>query len=369
MKKPTRFVGLDVHRDTVVVAIAPPEGPAEDHGVLPHDLPRLKKFFDRALKEGPLRACYEAGGCGFGLQRALASWGVPCEVIAPSLIPQRSGDHRKTDRRDARKLATFYRAGELTPVHVPTETEERARSLVRAREAIARGVRVSKQHVLKFLLLRGHVYRGGKSWTRGFLEWLRGLELHELDQDVLSTHLALLEQKQAHLSHLDERIEEVSREEPHRDVVARLRCLRGFDTLTALAHSAEIGDIRRFESPRRLMSFVGLTASEHSSGNSVRHGGITKAGNSHLRRFLVEAAWHNWRTPRTSLRLRKRREGQSPAVVALAVRAQYRLHKRYVKLTERLPGQKAVTAIARELVGFVWALMQGTPESLAPRVR
>jgi len=260
----------------------------------------------------------------------------------------------------------------LTPVRVPTEDEERVRALTRAREAFTRDIHVSKQHVLKFLLLRGHVFGAGKkAWTNMFRAWLLKLipTMHPLDQTILRAHLSVLEHKQVLRTGLDQQIQMVSMEGPYKDPVARLRCLRGIDTLTAVSLVAEIGDIRRFETPRRLMGYLGLTVSEHSSGDTKRHGAITKAGNSRCRRLLVEAAW-NYRHPaKNSVKIRKRREGQPADALASAVRAQERLHKRFVQLLERMPSQKAVTAVARELVGFVWAQMMGTPEALMAPAR
>lgn len=372
MPDSTRFVGLDVHRDTIAVAVAPAEGPIELFTEMAHHLPKLRKFFEKLLLGGPVKACYEAGGCGYVLQRALASWGVPCEVIAPSLIPKKPGDRRKTDERDARNLAMLYRSGHLTPVRVPTEDEERVRALTRAREAFTRDIHVSKQHVLKFLLLRGHVFGAGKkAWTNMFRAWLLKLipTMHPLDQTILRAHLSVLEHKQVLRTGLDQQIQMVSMEGPYKDPVARLRCLRGIDTLTAVSLVAEIGDIRRFETPRRLMGYLGLTVSEHSSGDTKRHGAITKAGNSRCRRLLVEAAWNYRRPARDSVKIRKRREGQPADALASAVRAQERLHRRFVQLLERMPSQKAVTAVARELVGFVWAQMMGTPEALMAPAR
>jgi transposase len=337
-----------------------------------HHLPKLRKFFEKLLAGGPVRACYEAGGCGYVLQRALTSWGVPCEVIAPSLIPKKPGDRRKTDERDARSLATLYRSGLLTPVHVPTQDEERVRGLTRARETFTRDIHVSKQHVLKFLQLRGHVFDGGKkAWTNVFRAWLLNLipTLHPLDQAVLRSYLSILEQKELLRTGLDQKIQAVSMEEPYAQPVARLRCLRGIDTLTAVSLVAEIGDIRRFETPRRLMGYLGLTVSEHSSGDTERRGGITKAGNTRCRRLLVEAAWNYRHAARHSEKIRKRREGQPPDALASAVRAEERLHQRFVRLLERMPSQKAVTAVARELAGFVWAQLQGTPEALMAPAR
>ncbi len=367
MPNSTRFVGCDVHRDTIAIAVAPPEGPVERVTELPNHLPKLRKFFEKLVAEGPVKVCYEAGPCGYVLQRALQSWGIPCEVIAPSLIPTKPGDRRKTDKRDAVKLAMSYRSGDLTGVRVPTEDEERVRGLTRARQAFTHDIHETRQQILKFLLLRGHAFRTGrKAWTKAFYLWLGKLmpTLHPLDQTVLKAHVALLEQKQLLRTGLDQEIQKVSMESPYQEPVARLRCLRGIDTLTALSLVAEIGDIRRFETPRRLMGFLGLNVTESSSGLTVRRGGITKAGNSRCRRLLVEAAWNYRHAPTDSVKIRLRREGQPGDVVASAVRAQQRLHTRFVRLLERMPSQKAVTAVARELVGFVWAQLKGTPEAL-----
>jgi transposase len=372
MPDSTRFVGLDVHRDTIAVAVVPAVGPVELVTELRHHLPKVRTFFENLLAAGPVRACYEAGGCGYVLQRALASWGIACDVVAPSLIPKKPGDRRKTDARDAMKLATLYRANELTPVHVPTQDEERVRGVTRAREAFTRDVHESKQQILKFLLLRGHKFVGGKkAWTNKFRVWLKDLlpTLHALDRAVLEAYMASLEHKELLRSGLDQRIEEVSREESYKEPVARLRCLRGIDTLTAMSLVAEIGDVRRFETPRRLMGYLGLNVCEHSSGPNERRGGITKAGNSRCRRLLVEAAWNYRHAAKDSIKIRQRREGQPADVIASAVRAQERLHKRFVRLLERMPSQKAVTAVARELVGFVWAQLKGTPDALMAPTR
>lgn len=368
----TRYVGLDVHRDSITAAVADREGPVTCVQTLSNHLPKVRKFVEKLRADGPIQVCYEAGGCGYVLQRALTSWGIPCEVIAPSLIPKKPGDRRKTDARDAASLATLYRAGQLTPVHVPTPDEERVRALTRARQTFTRDLHESKQHVLKFLLAQGHKFEAGKkAWTHAFHRWLTGLipTLHPLEQTILQAYLSALEHKQLLRDGLDEQIQKVSKDGPYADPVARLRCLRGIDTLTAVSLVAEIGDVRRFETPGRLMGYLGLNVSEHSSGNSERRGGITKAGNSRCRRLLVEAAWNYRHAARDSAKIRSRRQGQSTQVITCALRAQERLHARFVRLLARMPSQKAVTAVARELVGFVWAQLMGTPQALAARVR
>jgi transposase len=361
---------MDVHQDSVVISVLP-EGAEqpEEARQLPHDLARIRAHFSRLSKRGPIRACYEASGCGYVLQRALEKWGVACDVIAPSLIPQRSGDRCKTDQRDAAKLARLYRAGELTAIRIPDEAEEQVRSLVRCRETLTREILKSRHYVLKLLLSRGCVFREGQNWTRRHWEWLRKLEWQGADGITLRTYLGLLEYKLIERDTLDREIEKIAFSEAYRTSVGRLRCLRGVDTLTAMALICEIGDVRRFASPRQLMGYLGLTVSERSSGNVERRGGITKAGNARARRVLVEAAWHYRYPPRQSRTLTRRQEGQPTEVVAHAWRAQKRLHERFEALVYRMAPAKAVVAVARELVGFVWAILHNDPARLAPRVR
>jgi transposase len=370
MAQSTLFVGMDVHQDSVMVAVLP-EGAQECEEVrkLPHDLAKIRKLFARLSKRGEVRACYEASGCGYVLQRALAQWGVACEVIAPSLIPVRSGDRRKTDKRDAAKLARLYRAGELTAIRIPDEAEEQVRSLVRCRETLTREILKSRHYVLKLLLARGHVYRVGSNWTQAHWAWLRKVALEGADAITLRTYLELLEYKLIQRDTLDREIEVIAFAAPYREPVGRLRCLRGVDTLTAMTLVCEIGDVRRFASPRQLMGYLGLTVSETSSGGVERRGGITKTGNARARRVLVEASWHYRHPARHSRALHKRQEGQSPAVIAHSWRAQKRLHKKFDALVYRMAPSKAVVAVARELVGFVWSLLHNEPALLQPRVR
>jgi transposase len=363
-----QFVGVDLHQDSVSLAVLP-EGAPQCTRVetLSNEPARLKRFFQRVMKEGPVRACYEAGGCGYVLQRAISTWGASCEVIAPSLIPRRSGDRIKTDRRDAEKLARLYRAGDLTPVHVPSEEEERTRSLIRGRWALTREILASRHYVLKLLQMRGHRFTGGRNWSQAFWTWLRGIGLEGEDALTLSIYVELLESKLALRVRVDDRLEAIAKEPRWREVVARLSCLRGIGTLSALTLACEIADARRFASARHLMAYLGLNVSEYSSGGTERRGGITKAGNSHCRHVLVEAAWHYRHVPRSSGALAARMQGQPELVRLHAMRAQRRLHRRFERLQLRMASSKAVVAVARELVGFVWALMRGEDRLLAAR--
>jgi transposase len=364
----TQYVGIDLHQDEVALAVLA-EGAqgCEPVPMLLNEPARLRRFFQRVARKGPVRACYEAGGCGYVLQRSLSHWGVSCEVIAPSLIPRRSGDRVKTDRRDAEKLARLYRAGELTPIRVPPPEEERARSLVRLRETLTREILSSRHYVLKLLQARGQRFRDGKNWGVAFWTWLRQLRLEGEDVLTLSLYIELLEHKLALRGRLDARLLEVAEDPAWREDVGRLRCLRGVDTLSALTLVLELGDVRRFATARQVMAYVGLNVSESSSGGTERRGGISKAGNAHCRRVLVEAAWHYRHPPRLGKALAERQEGQPELVRLHAMRAQRRLYRRTQELERRMPSVKAVTAVARELVGFVWALLRKEDRLLAAR--
>jgi transposase len=354
---------MDVHRDSISLAVLR-DGAQEPEleQTIPNDPRKIGRFFQRLGAQGRVVSCYEASACGFVLKRFLADRQIPCDVVAPSLIPQCPGDRRKTDKRDALKLARLYRAGQLTTVRVPTATEERVRGAVRCREALSREVHRSRQHVLKHMLARGVVYRDSGNWTDGHWRWLRTVRLEGEDQRVLETHLALLDCKLMLLRQSDEDLVALSQTEPFRGIVARLRCLKGIDTLGAMTLVCEIGDVRRFDSPRRLMGYVGLTVSEYSSGQRQKYGGITKAGSGRVRRILVEAAWHYRWPARVSTSLKERFQGQPPELLAHCMRAQERLHRRFLKLQIRKEKTVAVTAVARELVGFVWAVMHDDPQ-------
>lgn len=354
------WIGLDVHKDSIVVAIL--EGRDRDGEVvrLPADLNQIRKLFRQLAARGTVHACYEASGAGFVLHRALAREGFSCQVIAPSLIPRKPGDRRKTDRRDALGLARALRNGDLTPVEIPSEELEALRTLVRARLALLLHLKKAKQQIHSLLLSQGFVFRESKSyWTRTHRAWLaqRRKELQGPLAVALGVHLDHFEYLETQLRALDAQLEEAASRPPFRPLVEALTCLRGVRTLTAMVLVTEIGDIRRFRSPRTLMAFTGLVPSERSSGNREQRGPITKTGNVHVRRVLVEAAQNNRTQARSTLILDRRRQGQPPAVVAIAVKAQHRLSKRYWHLIQHKHHNVAVTALARELAGFVWAIL------------
>jgi transposase len=359
------WVGLDVHVESITAAIL--EGESDDVQVLKlsGDLNKVRRLFRRLSKRGPVRACYEASGAGFVLHRRLKQDGFHCEVIAPSLIPRKPGDRRKFDRLDALMLARLYRSGHLTPVHVPTEGQEAVRRLIRLRNAYQGQCKSTKLRICGVLLSHGLVYREGKSlWTNKHKEWLRRLR-RELDgplQTVLVAELEHLEYLEMQRNALDADIDRYAGQPPYRGYVEALCCLRGVRTLTAMTLLSEIGDINRFRSPRTLMAYFGLVPTERSSGDRERKGPITKAGNSHARRILVEAAWNNRHRAAADLVLNRRRQGQPPEVVAIAVKAQHRLSRRFHYLSWKKHKHIAVTAVARELCGFVWAIMKATSQ-------
>jgi transposase len=359
MKPTTLWVGLDVHKESISVAVFED---ARTQGrpvvTIANEPTQIRKVFSRLKKEGEVRACYEAGSCGYEVYRQLAAMGIACDVVAPGLIPVRVGDRVKTDRRDAEKLARLFRAGELTSIRVPTEAEEALRDLIRCREDAREDVLRQRHHVLKFLLRHGRVFHDTKHWTLAHWVWLRAQRFEQpLAQTVFAEYLATLEKTLARVKVLDQEIAKQAEKEPYAALVGRLRCLRGIDTLSAMALIAEICDFARFEHPRALMAYLGLVPSEHSSGGKQRRGSITKTGNSHARRIFVEAAWHYRHGAARSATMKARWKGQPQAVVDHAYKAQERLHRRFFRLTSRgKPSQVAIVAVARELCGFVWAV-------------
>jgi transposase len=360
------YVGLDAHQERIHAAVLLPGASGAIEDAMANTPEGLRRWVRRLRRRNPgeVVCCYEAGPLGYGLMRELEGLGLSCQVVAPALIPIKPGDRIKTDRRDARKLAELLRGGLLTAVHPPTREQEAVRDLCRSREAVKRDQIRCRHRLSKFLLRRGVRWTvGRKMWTQAHQAWLRGQRFdHAADQGILDDHLLALAQLEGRLAALDAQLEAFAGEAPYAESVDWLRCFRGIDTLTALSIVAELGDWRRFESPRALMAYLGLVASEHSSGGKERRGAITKAGNVRLRRLLVEAAWHYRHRPAVGYRLRKRREGQPSRVIAVADRAQQRLHTRYQRLTARgKPHNKVVVAVGRELVGFLWAAMDPHP--------
>ena len=358
----TAYVGLDVDAKFLHVALLMPDGsrPVEWR-VANEDAPirRLAKRLLKAAEGVGLHACYEAGPTGFALQRKLQQAGVLCDVIAPSLIPKKAGERVKTDRRDARKLAELLRAGLLTEVRPPTESEEAARDLCRAREAGVADRTRCRHRVSKFLLRRG--LRWSRSpWTKVHRKWLLELSFEQApEQLAFDSYLLALEQVEARVKTLEEHLENLAETAPYREPVGWLCCFRGIKTVTAMTLVTELHGFERFRSPRQLMSFLGLTPSEESSGGRRRLGAITKAGNAHVRRVIVETAWHYQYAPITGAILQKRRKGQPGWAITIAEQAQQRLCKRFSDLASRGKERNKITvAVGRELVGFIWALLR-----------
>jgi len=362
LSETSTFVGLDAHKKTIQVALLAPGRTVPLEWEINHEPAAVRKLARRLLKEGEgrVQACYEAGPCGYALQRQLKEAGVDCQVIAPSLIPIKPGEHIKTDRRDARKLAELHRAGLLTEVHPPTPEEEAVRDLCRAREDAKEDLVRCRHRLGKMLLRRGLIWPSGRNpWTQAHREWLRSLSFErESERAAFNDYVLAVDQVEERVRTLESQLESVAQAEPYREPVAWLRCFRGIDTVTAMTIVAELHDFRRFTSPRGLMSYLGLVPKEHSSGESRRRGGITKAGNCHVRRVLIEASWH-YRHPHAIGRaLRKRREGQPAKVIAIADKAAQRLYRRFYRLGARgKPGCRIVVAVARELAGFIWSVL------------
>jgi transposase len=359
MEKNTTYVGLDDSKRKIVVGILRPTAQDPELREIPNDPRLIRRLFERLRREGPVAACYEAGVSGYDLHRQLTALGVACSVMAPALTPRRPGQRVKTDRRDAAKLVRLFRAGELTAIHVPDECEEAVRDLVRCRDDVRRDVLRWRHRVLKLLARHGRTYLAGRNWSQAHWRWIREQRFEQppLERAFEAT-LFTLEQALARQAELDKELEALATTAPYREPVAALRCFRGIDTLSAIILLAEVVDFQRFRRPRQLMAYLGLVPSEYSSGDTQRRGALTKAGNSHARRVLVEAAWHYRHRPALGPALAHRSQGQPDAIVSQAWRAQQRLHRRYRHLLghgKRPP--VAVAAVARELVGFLWAAM------------
>jgi transposase len=353
------WVGLDAHKSFIQVAVLH-HGESKEWRVnhTPRQVKRLARKLTRDYP-GEVRCCYEAGPCGFGLKRQLEQAApLVCEVVAPALIPVKPGDRIKTDRRDARKLASYLRSDLLTEVHPPTEAEEAVRDLSRCREAIVAD-RMRARHRLSKWLLRRAIYYSGNNWTQVHLRWLRDLSFDDpVDRDVFDEYLLAVERLDERERAVSEKLERVAQSEAWKERVGWLRCFYGIDTVVAMTILAELHDFRRFNSPRQLMSYLGLTPSEHSSVTPSR-GGITKTGNTHVRRMLVQVAHHYQSRPRGGKTLSRRREGQPARVVAIAEKAHQRCHRLFMRmLFKGKHRNQAVVAVSRELVGFIWAVLQ-----------
>ena len=362
MKK-IAYVGIDYHLHSLSIAVmAEGEKRFSDLIRLKNEDKLICKYMKKLSSHYEIKACYEASCNGYSFQRKMASWGYHCDVIAPSLIPKKSGDRRKNDFRDAKNLARLYANGLLTIVHLPTEYEESIRSLIRCRLACKESEKRAKQHINSFLLCQD-CYWAHSTWTKRHLDWLEELRMpNEYLQHVLNEYVGHLAYLRTRLRYLDDQIEELARSELYAPSVTKLRAFKGISTLTAMVLISEITDFRRFPNPGALMAFLGLISSENSSGDTHKGGPITKAGNHRCRSLLIESAQHYTKRPQLSLQMKHDLAQVDAHSAHIALKCLQRLNKRYWALT--MKGKihpVAITAIAREFAGFIWAMMQPEP--------
>jgi len=358
MNENITYVGLDVHKERIAMARARQGEEACFVKEFESSPARVLKELKALGKPSELRVCYEAGPTGYGLFRTLEKKGYKCAVVAPSMVPTLVGSRVKTDRRDAVKLARFHRSGDLVVVEVPTVDTEALRDLSRARDDAKKAQRVARQNTNAFMLRHGLKFEGKTKWTQAHMMWLKRQHLgHPAQELALEDYIDAVERSTQRLASLEQGLFEMAETWEHAEVVRALQALRGVSRLSAIVLACELGSMKRFKSPKQLMAYVGLVPSEHSSGDRRRRGGITKTGNGHARRILVESAWAYRFRPRTSKEMNARRRGLSKQVIEIGDRAQKRLCGRYQRMMSRgKPAQVTITAVARELLGFVWAI-------------
>lgn len=366
MIKSIRFIGMDVHKNSISIAIADEgrDGEVRNYGKINNNATTLDKAIRKLLSDNcELSFVYEAGPCGYNLYRHLTGNGFSCEVVAPSLIPKKSGDRIKNDRRDAQMLARLHRAGELSPVYVPQLEDEAMRDLTRAREDAKHCERKAKQRLSAFLLRHGFKYSGQSKWSQAHFRWISDIKMtHPAQQITLEEYVLTLDECRKRVDRLTKQIRELASSWRLSPVVKALQALRGVSLIVAASTVAELGDLKRFENPSSLMAYLGLVPSEHSSGESTKRGGITKTGNGHVRRLLVEAAWAYRFPARRSRCILNRQQGLPSSVLEISWKAQLRLCSRYRYMVAGKKAQQVVvTAIARELSAFMWAIVQEVP--------
>jgi transposase len=364
VKQVTTYVGIDAHKKDLFIARLIGQQKTPVTWQLANEPQAVRRLVRKLEREAPgsVNVFYEAGPCGYALQRQVTTSRVSCDVVAPALIPRKPGERVKTNRRDARKLVELGRAGLLTAVQPPTLEDEAVRDLARARDDAREDLQRCRHRLGKLLLRRGLHY-AGRNWTRAHRQWVDGLVwTHAAERAVVDDYLLAIDHTEARLLELDARLAEMAEREPYREPVGWLRCFRGIDTLTAMLILAELHDFRRFASAPALMAYLGLVPGEHSTGEKHRRGPITRTGNALVRRLLVETAWHYQHRPSVGVALTRRRKGQPGRVIAIADKAQQRLCRRFRKLAaEHKPAPKIAVAIARELAGFLWAALHPEP--------
>jgi transposase len=372
MSKQSTFVGLDVHAETIAVAVVQGRDVVRSLGIVPNTPEALRRVLGTLGPKKDLRVCYEAGPTGYVIYWQLTAMGIQCDVVAPSLVPAKPGDRIKTDRRDAERLARAHRSGDLTAVWVPSSEHEALRDLVRGREAAKEDETRAKNRLTKYLLRYGQrPGKGVRAWTMPWWQWARSVTLAEANQNIALLDLIMEVDHQAQrIARFDSSIDQAIDKAPTRirALVDALQSLRGVAKLSAVTLATELGSLNRFDRAAQVMSYTGLVPSEHSSGKKNKRGAITKAGNSHLRRVLVESAFHYRHRPKLAKRQRDLQPNLPPQVAAMAWKAQERLHRRYWLLTSKAkPKGKVVTAVARELIGFIWAIGRAVETASIPQ--
>lgn len=369
MNQHITYLGLDVHKDTIFIAVAEGRKAPRSLGQISNTPDALVKRLRRAGPFDRLKVCYEAGPCGYVIYRQLSRLGIECVVVAPSMTPVKPGARIKNDRRDAIKLARLFRSGDLTPIWVPDESHEAMRDLSRAVEA-AQADLMRARHQIRTLLLRQGIRKppGMSPWTKTHLRWLHARRLPQAGQQVVLRELMhTMLQARERRQRLEAELEQTAAFSPLWPLILAWQCMRGIKASSAIRLAAELGDLRRFSHPSQLMGYVGLVPSENSSGAREKRGRVTKAGNAHVRHVMVQAAWHSRHPPSLSAALRRRQRDQPERVKAIAWKAQVRLHRRFRRLVGRgKPRQKAAVAVAREMLGFVWAIAQEVPLEAHP---
>jgi len=353
-------VGLDVHKETIEVSVFRNwnQQPEYEKRVR-NDHKTIIKQLKKLQKDGHVETCYEAGCMGFTLKRALEESGISCRIVSPGKLPRKPTDRIKTDRRDARNLARALRAGEAEGIYVPSQEDEATRDYIRARDDVKLELKRAKQQLLKFLLRLGHCYETNRYWTGKHKRWMKSIVFSQpIHTETFETYYARILELEERIVLMGGRIVEIASSDRYKEPVNMLRCFKGIDYLTALAFVCEVGDFRRFPTAESFMAYLGLVPREHSSGEKRRQGGITKSGNGHLRRLLIESSQHYCYPSAPSRRLTLRRVGQKAEIIAYADKAMRRLQKKHYKLVRRGKSRNlAVTAVSRELAGFIWGLM------------